>query len=55
MKYWTKAGEQWVPLKSDGFWADPASYSTGEITTRCPMSETEAYRAVWLAMKENRP
>lgn len=55
MLYWTKnAGEQWVPLNREGYWADPEAYSTGVVTKRPSMTEQEAQTAIWRARKANR-
>jgi hypothetical protein len=51
--YQTKDGPLWLPLKANGYWADPDAYSTSEITKSSIMTRAQAERAVWLAKKIN--
>lgn len=43
----------WTPLKADGYWANPESYSFGNVTKVSLMTEQEAIRAVALAKEIN--
>jgi hypothetical protein len=51
--YQTKEKPLWLPLKPNGYWADPDAYSTSKITQTSVMSRVDAERAVWLAKKIN--
>jgi len=58
MLYKCKHGELWVPLKEDGYWADPDAYSTGKVTCSSVMDEATARTAIWrarLVNKDHRP
>lgn len=51
--YATRTVWQWLPLTEGGYWADPESYSTGEITKRSWMTKDAAERAILRAKSIN--
>lgn len=54
MLYQCKDGPLWIPLKQDGYWADPEAYSTGVVTVQYPLSRVAAKRAMFNAMEINK-
>ncbi|QTO46377.1 hypothetical protein [Burkholderia latens] len=43
----------WTPLLLTGYWAEPASFSTGQVNTKYPLSFNEARIAIHRAKRIN--
>jgi len=61
MRYQCRNAELWVALNAEGYWAEPDDFSDpafrgqDDVPIRSVLSEEDAQRAIWLAMKVNRP